>query len=207
MIDKDTLLRSTRTKQDHIPHVSHSGALDPRHYARPGTPAALVTHPNHPVNQAVGQIEQQHVRADLGVAPKVKRFLTEAPPINSGMATRFRKDVGTALGADHSSAINSLSGQRVPADSSGRGATVAHPLTKLAPGKPWLGTTVKPVVGQRSRVDEVDVEGVGAAQARAESSKAALHAARRDLGAAVIQDAIDEHPGKPTAWQRNKDCR
>jgi hypothetical protein len=199
-IDKNTLMTPTRDKSQHIPHVSHTGAPHPDHYAKKGEPG-LVSHPNHPVNQATGQIEQTHVRADLGVAPKVKRYLTEAPPINSGMATRFRKDVGTAFGADHSSAIDALTGLRVPADKSGKVA-VAHPLTKIAPPKNMK--PVAPVPGQRSRVDECEVEGIGAAAARAQANRDALHAARHEIGRRVIEDAIAEHAGKPFEWRANR---
>lgn len=200
---KQELLTSKFKKGESVHGPSHTGAPKDGFFAKPGEPGMLV-HPNHPAHLAVGQTEQQHVRADLGKAPKPKRAFTlgGAPPIHAGMLVQT-KSGGQAYGADHSSAVDALSGLRVPADSSGRGATVAHPLTKIAPPKNLK--PVQPVPGMRSRSnDSLSSGDPGAAHNRAHADRAALHAARQDLGRRVIEAAIAEHPGKPFEWRAHR---
>jgi hypothetical protein len=176
---RDQLLNSTRRKEDHIPRVSNTGAPHPDHYAKPG----LISHPAS-VGNVAGAAGRAAVPADLGKAPIPKRAHTDSVPIHSGMKTQTRSG-GEAFGADHSSAIDALTGTTVVP---GRDGTAPnHPLTKPPVAKPGYGVP-RPVFGQRSRVNDGPVDDVGQAHARAQAND--YHKEMAELSRRIFDEAV-----------------
>jgi hypothetical protein len=76
-----------------------------------------------------------------------------APVMVHPSMSKVSKSGAMALGGDHASALDSLSGLVVVPGKVG-GEAVAHPLIKAPVDKPHLGKPVAPVPGQRSRTTE-----------------------------------------------------
>lgn len=193
---KEELLNSTRRKGKSSMGPGHDGGAKPGHYS---DKPVLVSHPHSDAaRNMAGAIEQTHVKADLGKAPKVKRAFTDQIPVHTS-AERMTSS-GVAFGADHSSALDALTGAFVPAKGDLNANPHALPLTKIAPGKPGMGpVAIKPGMRSRTTFDPVLGGGEpGESHARAQRHKDAFASAHAELGRRVVEEALavagSDHP-------------
>lgn len=114
---KNELLKSNVRRSTIGP--GHDGGPKPGFFARPGSPGLLVHHDGNVARRAdAGQ------HSDMARAGAPKRLDVVSP--HNGMVTQTKAGA-TALGGDHKSAIDSLTGQVVVPGQDGNQAT-AHPL-------------------------------------------------------------------------------
>ncbi len=186
MIDKTTLMMPTRRKQDHLPYVSHSGAPDERHFAKPGEPG-LVSHPAS-VGNVAGQTDQTHVKATLGKTPPSKRAFSTSVPIHSGMKTQTRSG-GEAFGQDHGSAIDALPGVSVVPGKGTNAAANAHPLVKPPVAKNYGPVDVYP--GMRSRVnDSAEGQQADVLRAQGKNNRNTYRDETAELSRRIFEEAV-----------------
>lgn len=183
---KDELLTSKREKGETTIGPHHDGGPRPGHYAKPGE--GLLSHP-HSVPNVSGQTDHTNVKLALGRAPKPKRAFTDATPIHAGMAVQTH--AGEAYGGDHRSAVDALTGLAIVPGKDGKVAT-AHPLTKIAPGKPGMGPVPR-AFGMRSRRHDPSYGGVADAPHEEDCS----------LGQRIMAEAM-QHEARPFGVGRGK---
>jgi hypothetical protein len=107
------------------------------------------SHMSHGLGEhATGRPGTNHKGDITRMAPK------KVTPVNyhPAMSTQT-KSGGEALGGDHKSAVDSLSGLVIVPGKHGAEAT-AHPLVAPPLAKPHLGKPVAPVPGMRSRTNQ-----------------------------------------------------
>lgn len=159
--------------------VGHDGAPKPGAFVPFDHPRAMGSHPDA-TEWAKGAVEQTHVKADLGRAPKVKRALLTAPPIAGGMTAKSRRT------GEHFHNVGGQDLSRYDADPG------KNPLGGAPRGKAL--TPVTPVPGQRSRVGEVDNGEPGQHQARNKPDVTGMRA----LGEQIMREAFavsgSDHP-------------
>ncbi len=165
MLTKDQLLNSTRRKDQHIARVSHSGAPDPRHYG-----GNLVDVHEHGAHVVAGMTDQTNVHAAMGRPPRVKTAYTDQVPVHS--AAERQTSQGVALGGQHSSALDAISGAMVPT----KDGSNPPPLPKgfANSGGSVVKSHLRPVEiypGMRSRVND-SAEGQQADVLRAQGKNA-----------------------------------
>lgn len=185
---KEELLTSRFEKGQSVHGPHHDGGPKPGfHSDKP----VLLSHPEHMPNVA-GQTDHQNPRLAFGgKAPKPKRAFTDQLPLHSN-AERQTSGGGAAFGADHSSALDAMSGAFVPAKDGSN--PNAFPLTKIAPGKRTMVEAVPPVVGHRSRrLDRLGGGAVGENMSRAPDHSEAVELGRRVYEEALAVAGAD-HP-------------
>lgn len=192
---RDQLLTSTKQKHEHVPGVSHTGAPHPKHYAAPGE--GLISHPASVPNVA-GQTDNTHVKVTLGKIPPIKRAFSTSVPLHSGARTQTRSG-GEAFGADHSSAIDALTGTSVVPGKDGTAPN--HPL--VAPPVAKNYAPAKPVMGHRSRVNDSS-EGSAADAWRGIVTRDTYHSEVVELSRRIFEEATGP---TQSGHVRKRDCK
>jgi len=161
---RDQLLNSTRRKEDHLPSVSHTGAPHPARYG-----GNLVDVHEHGAHVVAGMTDHTNVHAAMGRPPRAKRAFTDQVPVHS--AAERQTSQGVALGGQHSSALDAMSGAMVPT----KDGSNPPPLPKgfANSGGSVVKSHLRPVEiypGMRSRVND-SLEGQMADVQRAQGKR------------------------------------
>ena len=183
-ISKENLMRPGRAKGTSTMGPGHDGGPKAGHYS---DAPVLVSHP-HSVANVAGQTDHTNTHAAMGKPPKPKRAFTDQVPLHT--AAERQSSQGVALGGDHSSALDAMSGAYVPAkDGSNPNAL---PLTKIASGKPGMGPVeIYPGMRSRTTFDPAFCGGEpGESHARAQKNKDAFASAHAELGWRVLDEAL-----------------
>ena len=184
---RDQLLNSTRRKEDHLPSVSHTGAPHPARYG-----GNLVDVHEHGAHVVAGMTDHTNVHAAMGRAPKIKRAYTDQIPVHS--AAERRTSQGVALGGQHSSALDAISGAMVPTKDGSR-STPPLPKGFANSGGSVVKSHLRPVEiypGMRSRVND-SLEGQMADVQRAQGKRSRDQ--YRDETAELSRRIFDEAVG------------
>ena len=165
-LSKDDLL-PRRQKGESVHGPAHDGGPKPGFYSEK---PVLASHP-HSVANVAGQTDHTNVHAAMGKPPKPKRAFTDQVPLHTSAERQTAQ--GVALGGDHSSALDAMSGAMVPAKDGSTAAPLGQGFANAGGVVKNHNRPVETSFGMRSRTnfDADGPEGVGAAHARAQQNK------------------------------------
>lgn len=184
---KIELQTSRFEKGESVHGPGHDGAPKSGfHAAKP----VLTSHP-HSVPNHAGMTDNQNVKAALGKTPPIKRAFSQQVPIHS--AAERQTAQGVALGGDHSSALDAMSGAMVPTKDGSRMAPMGQGFANNGGSiKRTAVDAVAPVVGHRSRRHDR----LGGGDVGENIARAPAHSEAVELGRRIYQEALD-HERRP----------